>query len=345
MNSVEQTPTVRIRWTADLADGVQDLAWSPDGRWLAAAVVSGPLVVIDGATGEIHREWSGHDGGTLKLAWSREGRWLASGGQDGHARVWDPASGEERVKLAGGNDWVGGVSFSPYADLLITAAGKELRAWSHDGRLLHATKPHASTITDLAWHPHQPLLASSAYGQVHLWDWQSPDAPAERTLPHPSSLLGVRWSPNGRYLVCGCQDNKLRGWTWPEAQDFQMSGYLTKVRVLTWDPTSHWLAAADREIVTLWDFAQGPPMGKAPLDLEGALDVVRDLAFHPDRPWLAAGDQSGGLVVWTLRGREPQVVWHGALRGGFQRLAWHPQDRWLAVGGEDGAIAAFEFKR
>lgn len=345
MSSVDKTPAVRVRWTANLADGVQDLAWSPDGCWLAAAAVSGPLAVIDGATGEVAREWSGHDGGTLGLTWSREGRWLASGGQDGQARVWDPASGEERVKLAGGSDWVGGVSFSPCADLLITAAGKELRAWSFDGRLLHDTKPHASTITDLAWHPRQPLLASSAYGKIHLWDWQSPDIPVEQTLPHLSSLLVVRWSPNGRFLVCGCQDNKLRGWTWPEAQDFQMSGYLTKVRVLTWDPTSRWLATADRESVTLWDFAQGPPMGQAPLDLEGALDVVRDLAFHPNRPWLAAGDQSGGLVVWALRGQEPRVVWHGALRGGFQRLAWHPQDRLLAVGGEDGAIAAFEFAR
>ena len=62
MSSVEKTPAVRVRWTADLADGVQDLAWSPDGRWLAAAAVSGPLVVIDGATCEIHREWSWSSG-------------------------------------------------------------------------------------------------------------------------------------------------------------------------------------------------------------------------------------------------------------------------------------------
>ena len=343
--SVKKASAVGIRWAVELADGVQDLAWSPDGRWLAAAAVGGPISLIASATGGVDREWQGHDGGTLKLAWSRDNRWLASGGQDGCARVWDPNRDQERQRLAGGSDWVGGVSFSPYADLLITAAGKELRAWNGDGQLLRATKSHASTITDLAWHPHQPLLASSAYGKVHLWDWRSPESPEERTLPHPSSLLVVRWSPNGCYLACGCQDNSLRGWTWPEAQDFQMSGYLTKVRVLTWDHTSRWLATADREIVTLWDFAKGPPMGQASLDLEGSLDTVRDLAFQPGRPWLAAGDQSGSLVVWALRGREPRVIWHGALRGGFQRLAWHPKDHWLAVGGEDGTVAAFEFAR
>lgn len=237
------------------------------------------------------------------------------------------------------------MSFSPYADLLITAAGKELRAWNGEGQLLRATQPHASTITDLAWHPRQPLLASSAFGKMHLWDWRSLESPEERTLPHPSSLLNARWSPNGRFLACGCQDNNLRGWTWPDTENFQMSGYLTKVRVLTWDRTSRWLATADREIVTVWDFAQGPPMGKAPLDFEGPLDTVRDLAFHPSRPWLAAGDQGGHLLVWDLDERGYRLLWQGTLRGGFQRLAWHPQERLLAVGGEDGTVAAFEFIR
>lgn len=343
--SVKKASAVGIRWAVELADGVQDLAWSPDGRWLAAAAVSGPISLIASATGAIGREWPGHDGGTLKLAWSRDNRWLASGGQDGCARLWSPDSDEERSRLAAGSDWVGGVSFSPYADLLITAAGKELRAWNLDGQLLRATQPHTSTITDLAWHPHQSLLASTAYGQAHVWDWRAPDAPAERVLPHSSPLLNARWSPNGRYLACGCQDNSLRCWTWPEAGDFQMSGYASKVRALAWDRASRWLATADREIVTLWDFEHGPPTGATPLNIEGPSDTVRELAFQAVGHRLAAGDQGGHLLVWDLDERGYRLLWQGALRGGFQRLAWHPQERLLAVGGEDGTVAAFELAR
>lgn len=343
--SVKKASAVGIRWAVELADGVQDLAWSPDGRWLAAAAVSGPISLIASATGAIGREWSGHAGGTLKLAWSRDNRWLASSGQDGCARLWSPDSDEERSRLAAGSDWVGGVSFSPYADLLITAAGKELRAWNLDGQLLRATKPHASTITDLAWHPHQSLLASTAYGQAHVWDWRAPDAPEERVLPHSSPLLNARWSPNGRYLACGCQDNSLRCWTWPEAGDFQMSGYASKVRALAWDRASRWLATADREIVTLWDFERGPPTGATPLNIEGPSDTVRELAFQAAGHRLAAGDQGGHLLVWDLDERGYRLLWQGALRGGFQRLAWHPQERLLAVGGEDGTVAAFELAR
>ena len=98
-----------------------------------------------------------------------------------------------------------------------------------------------------------------------------------------------------------------------------MSGYASKLAALAWDRASHWLATADREIVTLWDFAQGATHGANALDLDGPLDIVRDLAFHPSQPWLAAGDRSGGLLVWSLSDRKYRLVWHGALRGGFQR--------------------------
>lgn len=341
--SIRKAMAARIRWVVELADGVQDLAWSPDGRWLAAAAVSGPISLMACSSGRSERAWPGHDGGTLKLAWSRDSQRLASGGQDGYARVWNVSENTEGQLLPGGSDWVGGVSFAPHADWLVTAAGKELRAWNHAGQPLHHSKPHTSTITDLAWHPRQPLLASSAFGKVHLWDWHSPEAPQEQTLWHPSSLLNARWSPDGRYLACGCQDNSLRCWTWPDAENFQMSGYASKLTALAWDSASRWLATADRDIVTLWDFEQGPPMGGTPLNLEGPSDAVRDLAFRDGSQWLAAGDRSGQLVVWNLTAHGGQLLWQGILRGGFQRLAWHPQQRLLAVGGEDGSVTVFEF--
>ena len=344
MNTPQPASPVRIRWRVETADGVQDLVWSPDGRWLAVATVSGPLAMVDGATGDLRQDWPGHAGGTLKVAWSRDSRWLASSGQDGCVRVWDPVSGEERLQLTAGNAWVSGVSFSPCADLLVTAAGKELRAWSLDGQLLHATKPHKSTITALAWHPQQPLLTSTAYGQVHLWDWRDPAAPGEQVLVYASSLLNAHWAPNGRYLACGGHDNSLHGWTWPDAGDFHMGGYTRKVNALAWDHTSRWLATADGEMVTLWDFGKGPPIGHLPHDLGGMVDTVRDLAFQPGGRLLAVGDRSGVAAIWQWNARQPRQLWAGALRGGFERLAWHPQDRLLAVGGEDGTVVAFELK-
>lgn len=343
--AINKSSAVCARWAVEIDDGVQCLAWSPDGRWLAAAAVSGPIALIETATGEVKQRWPGHSDGTLALSWSPDSQRVASSGQDGFARVWNPNHREEQQRLAGGSSWVGGVSFSPYANLVVTAAGKELRAWDLDGQLRQCIKPHASTITDLAWHPQQTLLASSAFGNVHLWDWQNPETPQQRLLPHPSSLLNARWSPNGLYLACGCQDSSLRCWTWPDQQDFQMSGYVGKIATLAWDPTSRWLATPDADAISLWDFSKGPPTNSSPLDIEGPADPVRDLAFQATGQRLAAGTQSGQLFIWDIDADGYRALWQGKLRGGFQRLVWHPQERLLAVGGADGAVAAFEFLR
>lgn len=122
-----------------------------------------------------------------------------------------------------------------------------------------------------------------------------------------------------------------------------MSGYVAKVRALAWDSASRWLATGDREIVTLWDFTQGPPTGSLPGNIEGLDGIVQELAFQPGSSWLAAGDQSGGLAIWAVTDQQYQPLWQSHLGEGFQTLAWRPYGRWLAVGGTDGAVATFEF--
>ena len=159
--------------------------------------------------------------------------------------------------------------------------------------------------------------------QVHI-PWRMDIADAVQDLV---------WSPDGRWLVCGCQDNSQRCWTWPSAESCPMSGYSAKLRTLAWDHHSRWLATGDREVVTAWDFSQGVPMGQMPRDLEAMTDRVLDLAFQPGGDGLAAGDQSGHLMIWKTTDPDFQLFWQGELRDGFQRLVWHPHQCRLAVSG------------
>jgi WD40 repeat protein len=343
--AVRSPLTLATGWRFALDGSVQDLIWSPDGRWLAVAAVEGPIAVLDGDTGSVRRRYRGHDGGTLCLTWSPDGRRLASGGQDGCVRVWEPEADAEALTLAAGDAWVGAVRFTPHADLLIGAAGKDLRAWNPAGTLLHAVKPHTSTITDLDWHPQRPLLASAAFGQVHLWDFRAQPQPDEEMLPRAASLLRLRWSPDGRYLACGCQDCSLVVWTWPDAEDYEMRGYGAKLTTLAWDSASRRLATGDIESVAVWDFAAGPPVDCEPLILEGLLDAVSDLAFQPQGLLLAAGDRGGVVTIWQMDARRPWPVGSGLLRDGCRRLVWHLQGQRLTAGGADGVITAFDLQR
>src|SRR5689334_7483910 len=115
------------RWKADTDDHVISLAFSPDGKTVAAASVSGPVALLDASTGKPLRTLPGHGFGTTAVSWRRDGRVLATAGQDGKAKLWDVATGAEQAKLDGGAPWVEHVSWSPSADVLATAAGKKLR--------------------------------------------------------------------------------------------------------------------------------------------------------------------------------------------------------------------------
>ena len=55
------------------------MAWSPDGRYLAAGGDDRVVFVWDTSDWSLHRELSRHRGGVQSLAWSNSGEFLASG--------------------------------------------------------------------------------------------------------------------------------------------------------------------------------------------------------------------------------------------------------------------------
>lgn len=84
------------------------LAFSPDGKLLAWAD-SEKTVVGDPATGSERWLLRGHEGTLRSIAFSSDGKWLATSGDDGMTRVWSLASGAlvaTLVVMVEGKDWL-----------------------------------------------------------------------------------------------------------------------------------------------------------------------------------------------------------------------------------------------
>ncbi len=74
------------RFSSD--EPIIDIAWSPDGRWIAAGTMAGSAAVYSVEKGRLWALLPGHAERVATVAFSPDGRWLYSGSWDGTARRW-----------------------------------------------------------------------------------------------------------------------------------------------------------------------------------------------------------------------------------------------------------------
>ena len=327
------------RWQAETGDHVIAMAWSPGGTLLAAASVGGPITILDAATGAIRHTLPGHGFGTTAVGWNADGAHFASAGQDAQVRLWDLAAGRERLTLDGGEAWVERLTWHPRENLLACAAGRRLRLWEPQGRLVREYPAHASTISDLCWRPGSTDLTSASYGAVTLW---SPEGEEPlRRFQWKGSVLALAWSPDGKYLATGDQDSTVHFWIYRTGEDLQMSGYPTKVRELSWSADGRFLATGGGPLVTVWDCSGKGPEGSTPLSFKGHEQLVRVLAFQRSGPLLASGGADGRVFLWAP-GKAKKSLARGDLGSEVVQIAWSPDDRRLAAGCASGRTAVYD---
>ncbi|MBA3699717.1 MAG: WD40 repeat domain-containing protein [Planctomycetes bacterium] len=320
-----------VQWHADVGDHVQDLAWSPDGELLVAATISGPVFLYRGP--DFVREIPAHRDGTNSICWSPDGRSFATGGIDGTIRLWDTA-GLALGERAAGEPWVEQVRFNHDGTLLASAAGRTVRLWRGD-ELVRELKPHASTVTGVAWRPGRKQLACIGYGGVALIDPVIDEEPT--LLAWKGSLLVGAWNTQGSRFAAGLQDNSVHVWQPDTTQDWNMDGYMHKVREIAWDRSGKILATGGSSHITCWDFHGDGPSGSQPAVCDGHAGPLAALAYHPADDLLASGGRDGTLVWWR-RGRPT----HMALTGPpISRLAWKARQPVIAVGCEDGLLGVY----
>ena len=86
---------------------IQDLSFSPDGRYLASASVDNDVIIWDVRTCEARRKLRGHRGWVKGVSWDPKGRYVASLGDDQTLIVWDSAD-DWKVKRAITESLIGG---------------------------------------------------------------------------------------------------------------------------------------------------------------------------------------------------------------------------------------------
>jgi len=323
-------------WAGQLDDYVIDLAWSLDGASLAAASAAGPLTLFGALDGLRRCELPGHDGGSNAIAWKPGSAILASGGQDGAVKLCDAAAGQHAATVPMGPAWVEHLAWRlGGADpILAASAGRKFAFINPDATVRRAFQDAPKTISALAWHPLGGCAAVAYFGGVCLWG--ADDGAAQREFAYGNGIHALAWSPDGRWLVSGNQDPSVHLWMPGSDVELQMSGYEGKVRHLSFDPGSRWLATSGSQDACVWDCSGAGPEGREPLMLAHEAPVC-GVAFQRAHGLLASASQDGALMLWSPERRQPLRA-TARMPAAAACLAWSHDDSLLAIGTEKAMV-------
>jgi WD40 repeat protein/DNA-binding SARP family transcriptional activator len=323
------------RLDAPTGAATYDVAWSPDGRYLATTYEGGaPGAIWDAETFEPVAQLDGHTTLQYGPAFSPDGSRVAVLNGDLTASVWDVANGlETRLTFKPLPDGDPGLpEFSPDGTALAVPVVDQVKLFDPaTGELRETLGPLAPNdpLRDLAYSPDGTRLATLSFtGAITVLD--------VATGMQEVAMRGLRereiaWSPRGDRIAAAGERGVVTVWDAASGEVVdRFAGHGSSISGLTFSPDGRWLTSSDlNDWTRVWD-VDDPGTELAAFSTRAGVDAA---AWTADGLSVVASGHDGMVTLWSSGGGASQLELDGQQTIGPMRPVVSPDGRYIAVTG------------
>ncbi|MFN0217004.1 MAG: WD40 repeat domain-containing protein, partial [Saprospiraceae bacterium] len=180
-----------------------------------------------------------------------------------------------------------------------------------------------------------------------LYYFDNPD-PARPLLPrvsnlegHADGVLSVAFSPDGKKLATGSEDNTAKIWDLESGKALTtLEGHTFGVLSVAFSPDGKILATGSGDkTAKIWDLESG----KALTTLESHTEAVSSVAFSPDGKRLATGSHDKTAKIWDLESGKALTTLQGHSYAVLS-VAFSPDGKKLATGSVDNTAKIWDLE-
>uniref|UniRef100_W5LJ72 Cell division cycle 20 homolog n=1 Tax=Astyanax mexicanus TaxID=7994 RepID=W5LJ72_ASTMX len=243
-----------------------------------------------------------------------------------HVYLWDASQGDIVLlkKMEEENGYICSVSWSRDGNFLAVGTSDcKVELWDVQyQKRLRSMDGHRARVGCLSWNDHI-LSSGSRSGLIHQHDVRVADHHLSTLRGHAQEVCGLTWSPDGRYLASGGNDNTVNIWSGVQSSALQnpvhsFTEHEGAVKALAWCPWQPSILAtgggtSDRHI-RIWNVNSG-----SCISAWDTQSQVSSLVFSPNYKELVSGHgfSHDKVFIWKypslskvteLQGHEGRVL-------------------------------------